>query len=173
MRRAALTLLLTLSTAPLLHAQNPAPSLTPPASPDPLSHQPTLSPIANPTFSPGVLELLKLEGQFSADVARRGGAAFASWFAEDGVSLSNGKAAVLGLHSITASAQWDPRDYQLSWYPEGAQMGPSGDTGFTWGHYDANSKDAHGNPVHTSGRYITFWKKVAGKWKVALDAGAN
>ena len=171
MRRAALTLLLTFAIASFTHAQSTAQAPT--TSPDPLAPKPTLSPITNPTFSPGVLELLKLEGQFSADVTQRGGIAFASWFAEDGVTLSNGKAAVLGLHAISAAAQWDPREYQLSWYAEGAQMGPSGDTGFTWGHYDATSKDAHGNPVHTSGRYITFWKKVDGKWKVALDAGAN
>lgn len=168
MRRAALTL--TLCTAALLsHAQNPTP-LTPG---DPLSRQPVLNPITSPTFSPGVLELLKLEGQFSDDVSKRGGAAFASWFAEDAVTLNNGKPAVLGRTAIAANAHWDPNDYHLSWYAEGAQMGPSGDTGFTWGHYDATSHDAHGQPVTLAGRYITFWKKVEGHWKVALDASAD
>jgi ketosteroid isomerase-like protein len=80
---------------------------------------------------------------------------------------------VQGHAAIAAAAQWDPKEYQLSWYAEGAQLGPSGDTGFTWGHYDSVAKDKNGNPVTGSGRYITFWKKVDGRWKVALDASAE
>ena len=133
----------------------------------------TLNPLTSPTMSPGQLELLKLETQFAADVAKGGGKAFTSWFADDAVTLSNGKPATLGLGAIRASAAWDPKEYQLTWYAEGAQMGPSGDTGFTWGHYDATAKDAHGQPVTLGGRYITFWKKVNGAWKVALDASAD
>jgi len=35
-------------------------------------------------------------------------------------------------------------------------------------------KDANGNPVVTSGRYITMWRKEPdGTWKVVLDAGSN
>ena len=52
-------------------------------------------------------------------------------------------------------------------------MGPSGDTGFTWGHYEAHGQNAKGQPTTTSGRYITVWKKVGGHWKVALDASAD
>jgi ketosteroid isomerase-like protein len=134
--------------------------------------KPTLSPLTMPTLSPGVIELIKLEGEFSDSVTKGGGKAFASWFADDGVTLNNGKPAVLGRNAIASIATWDPKAYQLSWYAEGAQMGPSGDTGFTWGHYDATTtKDDHESTV--SGRYITFWKKVGGTWKVALDASAN
>lgn len=140
-----------------------------PAAPNP--HQ--LTPMGNPSLSPGVLELMRLEGDFEKAVEKGGGKAFASWFAEDAVTLNNGRPAVLGRRAITESANWDPKDYQLTWYPEGAQMGPSGDTGFTWGHYDAHGRDAKGQPSVTSGRYITFWKKVNGAWKVALDASAN
>jgi ketosteroid isomerase-like protein len=126
-----------------------------------------------PTLSPGVLELLKLEGQFSAAVASGGGKAFSSWFADDGVTLNNGQPAVLGRSAITSIANWDPNQYKLSWYAEGAQMGPSNDTGFTWGHYDATTIDKDGKNTTTTGRYITFWKKVKGEWKVALDASAH
>jgi ketosteroid isomerase-like protein len=57
-------------------------------------------------------------------------------------------------------------------------MGPGGNTGFTWGHYEAHRHDAvshnaEGQPTTASGRYITFWKKVHGEWKVALDASAD
>jgi ketosteroid isomerase-like protein len=173
MRRVAILLLLCVAGAHCLAqtaGQTPAPT-----SPglNPLGQQPVLTPLTMPTLSTGILELIKLEGEFSDAVTKGGGRAFASWFADDGVTLNDGKPAVLGRTAIAAIANWDPKEYQLSWYVEGAQTGPSGDTGFTWGHYDAASKDDKGKPITLSGRYITFWKKVAGKWKVALDASAN
>ena len=34
--------------------------------------------------------------------------------------------------------------------------------------------DANGNPVTTTGRYMSIWRKGPdGQWKVVLDAGAN
>jgi ketosteroid isomerase-like protein len=138
------------------------------------SPNPVINPLTQPTLSPGVLLLLELEGRFAKDVAERGGKAFASWFADDAVTLNNGKPAVLGKIAIVAQAQWDPKTYQLTWTPQGAQMGPSNDMGFTWGHYEGRSKDKNGEPVVTSGRYFTVWKKLPnGEWKVALDAGAD
>lgn len=132
------------------------------------------SPIAQPTLSPGVILLMELEGRFAKAVAEGGGKAFASWFADDAVTLNNGKPAVLGRASIAAQAQWSPKNYQLTWTPQGAQMGPSNDMGFTWGHYEGTSKDKNGQPVVISGRYFTVWKKLPdGTWKVALDASAN
>ncbi|HTV08564.1 MAG TPA: nuclear transport factor 2 family protein [Candidatus Aquilonibacter sp.] len=150
----------------------PQQSVPPPTPAGPDTH--TLLPFnSQPAISPGALELVKLEGDFENAVASGGGKAFASWFADDGVTLNNGQPAVRGQRAIAAQATWDPKQYQLTWYAEGAQMGPGGDTGFTWGHYEARGKDPKGNPVATSGRYITFWKKVKGHWKVALDASAN
>jgi len=141
---------------------------------DPLNKPQIISPLTQPTLSPGVIQLMELEGRFAQDVAKGGGKAFASWFADDAVTLNNGKPAVMGHRAIAATAVWDPKTYQLTWAPQGAQMGPSGDTGFTWGHYEAHSVDRNGQPVVSSGRYITFWKKVAdGSWKVAMDASAN
>lgn len=163
-----LPLVLAVSTSAAC-AQQSVPPPTP-AGPD----QHTLIPFTSePAISPGALELVKLEGDFENAVAKGGGKAFASWFADDGVTLNNGQPAVRGQRAIAAQATWDPKDYQLNWYAEGAQMGPTSDTGFTWGHYEAHGKDSKGVPNVTSGRYITFWKKVHGHWKVALDASAN
>jgi ketosteroid isomerase-like protein len=132
------------------------------------------NPLSQPTLTPGALVLLELEGRFSQAVAEGGGKAFGNWFAEDGVTLNNGKPAILGRSAIAANAQWDPKTYQLSWTPQGAQMGPSNDMGFTWGHYEGHSKDKNGEPVVISGRYFTVWKKLPnGTWKVALDASAD
>ena len=142
---------------------------------DSLAHPAILSnPLSQPTLTPGVLLLMELEGRFAQSVASGGGKAFASWFADDAVTLNNGRPAVLGRTSIAAQAQWDPKTYQLTWIPQGAQMGPSNDMGFTWGHYEGRSTDKNGEPIVITGRYFTVWKKITdGSWKVALDASAN
>lgn len=132
------------------------------------------NPLTDPTVKPGKMLLFDLEARFAKDVLARGGAAFADWFAEDGVALGNGVAPLVGRVAIAKSANWLPQAYQLTWTPTDAMMGPSGDMGYTWGHFEGRSKDANGNPVLTSGRYITVWRKQAdGNWKVVLDAGAN
>lgn len=130
--------------------------------------------ITTPTLSPGALTLLELDGRFSQAVATGGGATFAQWFAEDAVTLSNGKPPVQGRGNIAATATWTPADYQLSWSPQGASMGPSNDMGYTWGHYEGHARDTHGETVTTAGRYITIWRKQAdGQWKIALEASAD
>src|ERR1035437_8289057 len=132
------------------------------------------NPLTDPTAKPGKVLLFDLEARFAKDVLERGGAAFADWFAEDGVALGNGAAPNIGKVAIAKSANWDPKVYQLTWTPTDAVMGPSGDMGYTWGHFEGHSKDATGSPVTVTGRYITVWKKQAdGQWKVSLDAGAN
>ena len=133
-----------------------------------------ISPIVQPTLTSGQIQLMELEGRFQDDVAKGGGKAFASWFAEDAVTLSNGKPAVLGRGAIAAQANWDSKNYSLTWEPEGAQMGPGNVMGFTWGRYFGKSKDANGNPIVTTGRYITIWKRQPdGNWKVAMDASSD
>ena len=132
------------------------------------------NPLTDTTVKPGKVLLYELEARFAKDVAERGGVAFADWFAGDGVALGNGAAPKIGKVAIANSAKWSPKDYQLTWTPTDAMMGPSGDMGYTWGHYEGRSKDSHGNPVLTSGRYITMWRKEPdGNWKVVLDAGSN
>jgi ketosteroid isomerase-like protein len=132
------------------------------------------NPLTDSTVSPGKMTLYKLEAEFAKDVAEKGGAGFALWCAPDAVLLGNGSAPVVGRVAIEKSANWLPKDYQLTWTPTDAMMGPSGDMGYTWGHFEGHSKDANGNPVLTSGRYMTIWRKEAdGSWKFVLDAGAN
>jgi len=130
--------------------------------------------LTDPAAKPGKILLFDLEARFAKDVAERGGAGFAEWFADDGVLLGNGEAPLVGRVAIARFASWLAKDYQLSWTPTDAVMGPSGDVGYTWSHYEGHSKDANGYPVVVSGRFITIWRKQAdGGWKVALEAGAN
>jgi ketosteroid isomerase-like protein len=177
-----LTFTLLVAIALLLpNAQNATAQAPASASPSALSPYDSLirpsassSPLSQPTLSPGVLLLMELEGRFAQAVASGGGKAFSTWFADDAVTLNNGRPAVLGRASIAAQANWDPKLYQLTWAPEGARMGPSNDMGFTWGHYEGRATDKNRQPVITSGRYFTVWKRLLdGTWKVALDASAD
>lgn len=140
--------------------------------PDPLSSQSKPSALsAAPAVSAGVQFLFDLEAKFEQATITGGGSAFASFFADDAVALSNKKEVKRGRTNIAITANWAPADFQLTWKPQGGQMGPAGDMGFTWGHYDARSKDKDGKPVVSSGRYMTIWKRQAdGAWKVAMDA---
>ncbi len=142
---------------------------------DALTQSPGISnPLTQPILTPGALQLLELEGRFSQAVERGGGKAFSSWFADDAVLLNNGRPPILGRAAIAAQATWDPKTYQLTWIAQGAQMGPSNDMGFTWGHYESRSKDKNGEPIVMTGRYFTAWKKLPnGDWKVVLDASAS
>jgi ketosteroid isomerase-like protein len=145
------------------HAQLQVPSATTPGS-----ESPTL---ADPAFSSDTQVLIDADKRFAADVLKGGGAVFVSWFADDAVTLSNQKATVQGKSAITSQATWKPDDYQLTWTPDGARIGPSRDMGVTWGRFEGRSRDHQGNPLVTSGRYITVWRKdKSGQWKVVLDA---
>lgn len=166
LKRAALLIMLpaVLITAPRATAQLLQPQAESPA-PNPLS---------DTTATPGKIVLFDLEAKFAKDVLERGGAGFAAWFASDGVALGNGASPLIGQVAIARSATWSPQVYQLTWTPTDALMGPSGDMGYTWGHYEGHSKDANGNPVTTTGRYMTIWRREPdGSWKVVLDAGST
>jgi ketosteroid isomerase-like protein len=174
-RRSTFLFLCVLLTCPLVAQTSPGTSVVAPTY-DALAQASSAisSPLTQPTLTPGALLLLELEGRFAKAVEVGGGKAFGAWFADDGVTLNNGKPAVLGRTAIAAQAQWDAKTYQLTWTPQGAQMGPSNDMGFTWGHYEGRSKDKNGGPVVIAGRYFTVWKKLPdGTWKVALDASAD
>jgi uncharacterized protein (TIGR02246 family) len=137
----------------------------------PAATAPAPNALSDPSFSPGTQFLFDLESKFSSATATGGGPAFASFFADDAVTLANGKAPVVGRAAIAAQATWSPKQYQLTWKPDGARMSDGGDMGFTWGQYDGHATDTNGNPIVTSGRYFTVWKKQKdGSWKVELDA---
>lgn len=173
-RPALLSLILCAVFVSPVAAQSSLGATSPATSFDALAPSSKPGPLNQPTLTPGALLLLELEGRFSQAVAAGGGKVFGTWFADDAVVLNNGRPATLGRTAIAAQAQWDPKTYQLTWTPQGAQMGPSNDMGFTWGHYEGRSKDKNGEPVVMTGRYFTVWKKLAdGSWKVALDASSN
>jgi len=156
-------LLLTAASLPA-HAQ----LQVPPVSAAPTN---TASAITDPTFRADVQILLDADKRFAAEVLKGGGAVFASWFADDAITFNNKKPVAQGKSAIAAQTIWKPSDYQLIWSPDGARLGTHGEMGITWGHYEGRSHDNQGNPIVTSGRYLTVWEKDnSGHWKVLADA---
>jgi ketosteroid isomerase-like protein len=128
------------------------------------------NPLSDTSIAPGKSLLFDLEAKFAKATAEGGGKAFATWFAEDGISLANGQVPVRGREAIAKQTTWLAQDYQLTWTPTDAVMSPTGDMGYTWGHYEGRSRDADGNAKVTSGRYLTIWRKEHdGSWKVVVD----
>ena len=124
--RSALVFALPLGFALVLY---PARAQRQPAVPPPVPASPdkhALIPIQNPSISPGALELVKLEGDFENAVAKGGGKAFASWFADDGVTLNNGQPAVQGQLAIAGQATWDPKDLPADLVRRGRPHGAFG-----------------------------------------------
>ena len=136
-----------------------------PASPNPLPN-----PLMDPTAKPGKVLLFDLDARFAKDVLARGGAAFADWFARGWRRTEQwtGTADRAGGNREVGKLG-SRRSISSRGLPTDAQMGPSGDMGYTWGHFEGHSKDAAGNPVTTSGRYITVWRK-AGEWDLESRA---
>lgn len=142
----------------------------------PLSKPAVSDPLLTSTIQPGTAFLFELELKFAASVAKGGGRAFASYFDPNGMTLANRQAPLVGQAAIAAHATWLPDTYQLTWTPEGGELSPAGDMGYTWGHYEGQSVAAKSDGgivggVIERGRYMTVWKKEPdGSWKILLDS---
>jgi ketosteroid isomerase-like protein len=113
--------------------------------------------------------LVQLEADFAKAVAERGHEAFVTYFAEDGVELDDG--GISSRDAIRKQPPW-PEGTSLNWTPVKADMGASGDLGYTYGNYVFKSKDKEGKPVTHYGKYVSIWRKQKdGSWKVVVDMG--
>ncbi len=152
----------------LLSVGSPAPAQQ--SGLDPLSQPASSTPLLTSTIQPGTAFLFDLERKFAAAVAEGGGATFASFFDKNGMTMANRQAPLIGQSAIAAHATWSPTAYQLTWTPEGGELSPAGDMGYTWGHYEGRSIGSAASATVEHGRYATVWKKEPdGTWKIVMD----
>lgn len=60
----------------------------------------------------------------------------------------------------------------LKWEPTYADMGESGDIGYTLGKYTMSYTNKNGDEQQATGHYVTIWKKQDdGSWKYVFDTG--
>jgi ketosteroid isomerase-like protein len=118
-------------------------------------------------------ELLDADRDFDAATSRDGAQGWASFFADDGVMMPAGADIVVGRENV--------RDYVeknvfgpgivLRWEPIEAYV--AGGLGYTYGVYKLTKVEAPGKNSSLYGKYMTVWKKVKGRWLVAVDIGNN
>jgi ketosteroid isomerase-like protein len=115
-------------------------------------------------------QLMEADRAFNAMAQKEGlGKAFIAYAADSAILMRQenqmpviGKGAITEVYSkITGS--------RLSWEPTKAEIGASGDLGYTFGNY----KVREGEEVRAHGVYVTIWKRQSdGSWKYVLDGGA-
>jgi ketosteroid isomerase-like protein len=59
--------------------------------------------------------------------------------------------------------------FSISWETTTAVAAKSGDLGYTSGTYQLSMSGPDGKPISDKGKYVTVWRKTAGKWKVIAD----
>lgn len=119
--------------------------------------------------------LLDADRAFNHATAERRTDGWMEFIAEDGEMIRSpgtvtGRAAI---RDEMAKAFADTA-FSLRWEPLQSDVGAAGDLGYTNGQYKVQFRDAKGNPIVRTGRYLTVWKKQAdGSWKVVRDIGVQ
>ena len=120
--------------------------------------------------------LLRLDREFDQKVAAGGGgAAWASYFAENGSMLGKTNPPITGREAIqkTMEPVFANPDFSLRWKPTRAEILIPGDLGFTTGRYERRVKDKEGRVEVEHGAYVSVWRKQPnGAWKIILDTGS-
>lgn len=79
---------------------------------------------------------------------------------------------VAGIEAIRPFVlEWRSRPgYSLSWRPAGAEVSGTADVGYSFGTWRRTLDGPDGNPVVTTGSYVSVWRKQAdGSWKCAIE----
>ncbi|MBM4169575.1 MAG: DUF4440 domain-containing protein [Ignavibacteria bacterium] len=125
-----------------------------------------------PVKSRSDAELLAADFAFAAMSEAHGPvAAFDAYLDDDAIQLPHGAEPIFGRDDIVREMAEGP-PFTLLWTPVKAEVARSGELGYTWGTYVAESKDADGKIQRRQGKYTNVWRKQDdGSWKVILDMG--
>ena len=131
--------------------------------------------VRSPNVSAVQAALQDADRAFSQATAARRADGWMEFMAADGAMIRpartiSGTAAVR--EQITQ--QFADTSFTLAWEPQLADVGASGDLGYTVGGWEARFRNEKGEPQVRTGRYLTVWKKQAdGSWKVVQDIGVQ
>jgi ketosteroid isomerase-like protein/quercetin dioxygenase-like cupin family protein len=59
--------------------------------------------------------------------------------------------------------------FKVTWKATSAEIGASGDVGYTSGTYELTMNNAAGHPAVEKGSYLTTWKRISGTWLATHD----
>ena len=118
--------------------------------------------------------IMEADRAFYEATAERGVDGWIDFFAEDGRQIVvgtviEGKGAIRDLMAPAFTS-----GSALQWTPSFADVGSSGELGYTIGAYESEATTGDGEIESRHGIYVTIWKKQAdGSWKVVLDIGSE
>jgi len=119
------------------------------------------------------VQLIEADRGFNRAVQTTGLGAWLFAFGSDGMMISGDQTFVgqEGIRQAVLPLFADP-EFELTWDPTFATVGPSGDLGYTIGTYEMTTGGEVG-PLHETGSYLTVWRrKPNGDWKVEADIGS-
>ena len=118
--------------------------------------------------------LIEADLAFGRAAAERGAEGFVSFFAPDASILPAKSPVVTGIAALREVYRkiWATPGFSLSWKPLKAELARSGELGYTYGAYERKYREASGQVVTETGKYMTIWKKQPdGAWKAIVDMG--
>src|SRR5947209_19917709 len=113
------------------------------------------------------------EAEFQKARAEKGLEGWLSFFADDTADFVRGGPLTFTKEEMRKHLEktFDPAD-QLTWTPLKIDVSKSGDLAYSLGNWQLKGKNAKGEEVTQTGKYITVWKKQKdGSWKVVADTG--
>lgn len=118
--------------------------------------------------------LIQADLAFGRAAAERGAEGFVSFFAPDASILPAKAPIITGIDALREFYRkvWSTPGYSLTWKPLKAELARSGELGYTYGTYERKRRDASGQVVTDTGKYMTIWKRQPdGSWKAIVDMG--
>lgn len=96
---------------------------------------------------------------------------FASFYADDASLFEPNSPVVTGKEAIREAVKklFATPGLALSFQTAKVDVARSGDMAYTQGSYTMKMNDARGKPMTDTGKYVTVYKKVDGKWKAVAD----
>ena len=111
---------------------------------------------------------------FNQATARQRAAGWMQFMAPDGALIR--PAATLTGPAVreAVTRMFADTSFTLTWEPLQADVGTSGDLGYTVGRWEARYRTEQGAPATSTGRYLTIWKLQPDRsWKVVQDIGVT
>jgi ketosteroid isomerase-like protein len=117
--------------------------------------------------------LLQADEAFDRARAEHGAEGFASFLADDIVTIRPNQPLVRGKKDFLAGWNYSP-EMSVRWKPEFARISDDATMGFTTGSYKATLAENGAPKVAATGRYITIWaRQLDGSWKAVFDSGVQ
>lgn len=111
---------------------------------------------------------------FNRATAQRRAAGWMEFMAPDGALIRPSGTLTGPAVRDAVTKMFADTSFTLTWEPVQADVGASGDLGYTIGHWEAHYRNDKGAAASSTGRYLTIWKQQADRsWRVVQDIGVT